>query len=77
MNVFASNIYDRHFQSLFQSSESCIVLFRSNRPEVFLGKGVLKICSKFTGEYLSRSVISRKLQSNFIEIIYFGMDVAL
>ena len=23
---------------------------RSNRPEVFLGKGVLKICSKFTGD---------------------------
>ena len=23
---------------------------RSSRPEVFLGKGVLKICSKFTGE---------------------------
>ena len=22
-------------------------------PEVFLGKGVLKICSKFTGEHLS------------------------
>ena len=25
---------------------------RSSRPEVFLGKGVLKICSKFTGEHL-------------------------
>ena len=25
--------------------------FRSSRPGVFLGKGVLKICSKFTGEH--------------------------
>ena len=24
---------------------------RSSPPEVFLGKGVLKICSKFTGEH--------------------------
>ena len=31
-------------------------------------KGVLKICSKFTGEHLRRSVISIKLQSNFIDI---------
>ena len=35
---------------------------------MFLGKGVLEICSKFTGEYPCRSVISIKLQSNFIEI---------
>ena len=28
---------------------------RSSRPEVFLGKGVLKICSKFTGEHPCRS----------------------
>ena len=32
-------------------------------PEVFLRKGVLRICSKFTGEHLCRSVISIKLQS--------------
>ena len=25
-------------------------IFRGSRPEVFLRKGVLKICSKFTGE---------------------------
>ena len=31
-------------------------------------KGVLKICSKFTGEHPCRSVISIKLQSNFLEI---------
>ena len=38
---------------------------RSSPPEVFLRKGVLKICSKFTGEHPYRCVISIKLQSNF------------
>ena len=31
---------------------------RSSPPEVFFRKGVLQICSKFTGEHLCRSVIS-------------------
>ena len=35
---------------------------------MFLGKGALKICSKFTEEHPCRSAISIKLQSNFIEI---------
>ena len=43
-------------------------LYRSNSSEVFLGKGVLKICSKFKGVHPYRSVISTKLQNNFIEI---------
>ena len=33
----------------------------SSHPQVFLRKGVLKICSKFTGEHPCRSVISVKL----------------
>ena len=45
-----------------------IKLDRSSDPEVLLGKGVLKKCSKFTGEHPCRSVISIKLESNFIEI---------
>ena len=40
----------------------------SNPPEVFLGKGVLKICRKCTGEHPCRSVISVNLSCNFIEI---------
>ena len=44
------------------------VIFRSSHPEVFLRKGVLKICSKCTGEHPCRSAISVKLQSNFIKI---------
>ena len=42
--------------------------FRSSHSEVLLGKGVLKICSKFTGEHPCRSAISIKLLCNFIEI---------
>ena len=34
---------------------------RSNPPEVFLGKVVLKMCSEFTGELPCRSAISIKL----------------
>ena len=59
--------------------------YRSSRPEVFLSKDVLKICSKFKGEHPCRSVISIKLQCNFIEIalrhgllkLHFGMGVLL
>ena len=40
-------------------------IFRSSRPDVFLRKGVLKICIKFTGEHPCRSANSIKLQSNY------------
>ena len=49
----------------------CIYLFspyRSIHPVVLLRKGVLKIYSKCTGEHPCQSVISIKLQSNYIEI---------
>ena len=42
--------------------------FKRSHPEVFLGKGILKICRKSTGEHSCHRVISIKLQSNFIEI---------
>ena len=35
---------------------------------MFLGKGVLKICSKFTREHSCWTMITIKLQSNVIEI---------
>ena len=41
---------------------------RSSRPEVLLGKNILKICSEFTGERLCGSAIAIKLLYNFIEI---------
>ena len=49
----------------------CIYLFspyRSIHSVVLLRKGVLKIYSKCTGEHPCQSVISIKLQINFIEI---------
>ena len=45
-----------------------ILIYRSSHPEVFLGKSVLKICSKFTGEHPYWSLVSIKLLWNFIEI---------
>ena len=45
--------------------------FRSNPLGLFLRKGVLKICSKSTGEHPCRSVISMKLLCNFIEITFW------
>ena len=41
---------------------------RSSHSAVFLRKGVLKVCSKFTGEHPCQSVISIKVLWNFIEI---------
>ena len=41
---------------------------RNSRPEVFLGKDIPKICNKFTGQHLCRSVISIQLLCIFIEI---------
>ena len=43
------------------------VSIRSSRLEVFLRKGVQKICSKCTGKHQCRSAILIKLESNIIE----------
>ena len=45
-------------------------VYRSSHPEVFLRKGVLKICSKFTGKHPCQSLISIKLLCSFIEIAF-------
>ena len=52
-------------RNLYETNKT---LYRSSRPEVFLKKGVLKICSKFIGEHSCRSVISIKLLCIFIKI---------
>ena len=57
--------FQRNIQLMLTLSSS---MFRSSHPEVLLGKAVLKICSKFTGEHPCRSAISIKLLCNFIEI---------
>ena len=45
-----------------------IIIYRSSPPELFLGKDVLKICSKFTGEHLCRSVKSNVGMGGFLQI---------
>ena len=62
---------------LFFSTFIQICSIRSSHPEVFLGKDVLKRCSKFTGEHPSRSVISIKLLLATFLKSHFGMDVLL
>ena len=52
----------------FNFFEPLTLTFRSSPPEVFLGKGVLKLCIKFTREHPCQSVISINLLCNFIEI---------
>ena len=61
----------RHGPGLEIVSYPCVKLYgkyESNPLEVFLGKGILKIYSKFKGKHPCWSAISTKLQSNFIEI---------
>ena len=53
---------------LLTQHRTLLKTFRSSPPEVFLGRGVLKICNKFTGEPPCRREISMKLQCNFNEI---------
>ena len=43
---------------------------------MFQGKGVLKICRKFTGEHPCRSAISIKLLCNFIGGLILGSSLS-
>ena len=45
-----------------------VFTLRSSHSEVSCEKGVLKICSKCRGKHPCRSVVSKKLLGNFIEI---------
>ena len=58
------------------SEKPKILICRSSLPEVFLRKGVMKICRKFTGEHSCRSVISIKLLATLLKS-HFGMGVLL
>ena len=62
-----SKDYD-YLCNMFSYFEEALTSYKSSPLEVFLRKSVLTICSKVTGEHPCRSVISIKLQSNFIEI---------
>ena len=61
LGVFLAKAHLRYL-----SQQHWYLYSRSSHPEAFVG--VLKICSKFTGEHPFRSAISIKLQSNFIII---------
>ena len=63
INDFNINLFDF---LLFVAKEKLVlkfvhIAFQSIPPEMFLGKNVMKICSKFTGEHQCQSVISIKL----------------
>ena len=60
-----SKILQHYFSSATKVSFRSIQRNRSSHPEVFLGKDVLKICSKFTGENPCQNEISIKLLCNF------------
>ena len=51
-------------------SKNLFVLYRNSHPEMFLRKGVLKICSKYTGEHPYRSAISIKLPWKLVPLKY-------
>ena len=56
------------FHNLGSKKPNTTVFVQEQPSRGVLRKGVLKIFSKFTGEHPCQSVISIKLQSNFIEI---------
>ena len=60
--------FPRKVRSSFKIGKCHKTKLGSSRPEVFLWKGVLKTCSKLTGEHSSRSAILIKLLCQFIEI---------
>ena len=58
----------RKFLPIMDETRHLSSTYRSSHPEVFYEIGVLKICSKFTGEQPYWIAISIKLLCNFIEI---------
>ena len=66
--VVLSAVKDKKTDSQKEFLQRFVLNLRSSPPEVFLGKGVLNICSKFIGKHPCRTAISIKLQSNFTEI---------
>ena len=63
----SSRGYDRWLSVILQSKPSKDI---GSPPEVFLGKDVLEICSKFTGEHPCRSVMSMIWKWTLLRHIY-------
>ena len=53
-SLFRIHVRDTTEEKVFDIAIQ-ITMNRSSHPEVFLGKGVLKKCSKFTGEHPCQS----------------------
>ena len=70
--IWKSSVNFSFIEFIFVMVKATLLLtyFRSSSPEVFIGKSVLKIGSKFTGEYQCRSAISIKMLSNFTDIAF-------
>ena len=65
---FIKTIVFKHQKVQIRFNRIAPPLFRSSPLDVFLRKGILKTCSKFTVEHPCQSVISIMLICNFIEI---------
>ena len=79
-DVFSTSSPRRMFAGLISSDEilqtnQWVITFhistRSSRPEMFLRKGVLKVCSKFIGEHPCRRVFPIKLDELWAQLCYF------
>ena len=66
ISFLAFNVVSGYHETFYSEIQKC-EKFRSSHPEAFLGKCVLKICSKFTVDHPCRSVISKKLQSSLLK----------
>ena len=54
-----------------KDTQNCYLTdYSRSSTKVFLGKGILEIFSKFTGEQSCQRLVSIKLQSNFIEFTH-------
>ena len=69
MIVFSTNIYVIYKSNIGIVPSNTTAANRSNHPEVFLRKVVLKICCKFTGEHLCQGAISLRHGCSLINLL--------
>ena len=68
MEFFRKNSFLQNSRGNTCAGVRQVFILRSSHSEVSCEKGVLKICSIFTGKHPCWSVVSIKLLGNFIEI---------
>ena len=82
--MFITSVVDLAIRNISEANETKnlnflteeVFSFKNSRPDVFLRKSVLEICSKFTGKHPCQSVVSIKFFCSFIEL-HLGMDALL